>query len=131
MYPSALFFPRIVIEDHDFDGLVVPAETPLFYTPYLTHRDPGSWDHPNAFLPERWDASWPGRRARPADLVGFGGGPRTCLGKAFAKLQLKIMVYVLLNRYQLSPDPVSKFSVQGLPVHHPVNSRIRFESLAS
>jgi cytochrome P450 len=126
MYPSALFFPRITETDVELLGHSLPAETSVFYSPYLSHRDPAAFDHPNAFDPDRWDADYPGKRARPAVLVGFGGGPRVCIGKAFAKLQLRILIATALRRYHLEPDPRSQFTIQGLPVHHPVGSRIRF-----
>ena len=129
--PSVLFFPRVALQDIEFDGYVIPEGTPVFYSPYMSHRDPGSFENPNSFDPDRWDNSRGEKKARTSDLVGFGGGPRICLGKAFAKLQLKIMLYELLTRYRLEPDERVPFTVRGLPVHHPVNSKIRIVPLAS
>lgn len=129
MYPSALFFPRIAVQEFELHGFVIPAGTPTFYSPYLSHRDPDAFDNPNAFDPERWLESRGERRAKQAKLVGFGGGPRVCLGKSFAKLQLRIAVHEMLSRFQLEPDPRSRPSVMALPVHHPVESTVRFTSL--
>jgi cytochrome P450 len=128
MYPSALFFPRVAIQDFAFGGHVVPKGTPTFYTPYMSHRDPGSFDRPDTFDPERWLASRGERRAVVAKLVGFGGGPRVCLGKTFAKLQLRVMLGVLLARYRLESAP-SRVRFMELPVHHPIDCRIRFTPL--
>ncbi|MCB9730293.1 MAG: cytochrome P450 [Deltaproteobacteria bacterium] len=129
MYPSALFFPRVTEEDVSLLGHTLPRDTPVFYSPYLSHRDPEAFDHPNAFDPDRWDSERSPKRARTALLVGFGSGPRVCLGKAFAKLQLRILVAEALRRYRLEPDPGARFTVQGLPVHHPNGSRVRFRPL--
>jgi cytochrome P450 len=129
MYPSALIFPRIALEDIALHGVVVPAGSVVFYCPYMSGRDPGSFEHPNAFDPERWNPERGAARPSPSKLFGFGGGPRVCLGKAFARLQLKLMVQTLLTRFRVEPDPLHRWSVMGVPVHHPVDFHIRLEPL--
>ena len=129
MYPSALFFPRIALQDFEYRGQTIPKGTPTFYSPYMSHRDPAAFENPNVFDPERWNPARGDRTARPAQLVGFGGGPRVCLGKPFAKLQLRLMIHELLSRYRIVPDPTSRPTYMQLPVHHPVGSGVRFEPL--
>jgi retinoid hydroxylase len=131
MYPSALFFPRIAVTDFEFGGHVIPRGTPTFYSPYMSHRDPAAFPNPNAFDPGRWLPARGAAKASPAKLVGFGGGPRICLGKTFAKLQLRVAVDVLLRRFRIEPDPRCRSSVLALPVHHPVDARVLFTPLAS
>ncbi|MGH7296768.1 MAG: cytochrome P450, partial [Polyangiaceae bacterium] len=123
MYPSALFFPRVAVADFAFDGYTLPRGTPVFYSPFLSHRDPATWDAPHTFDPMRWS---PGRehRAVVGKLVGFGGGPRICLGKPFARQQLERMIRAVLSRYRVAPDPACRPSVLSLPVHHPLRSRV-------
>ncbi len=123
MYPSALFFPRIAVQDFAFGSHVVPRGTPVFYSPYLSHRDPATWERPNVFDPDRWSPARE-RRAVVGKLVGFGGGPRVCLGKPFARQQLKLMLHAILSRYRVEPDPTSRPWVRALPVHHPEQSRV-------
>jgi retinoid hydroxylase len=130
LHPSAPFFPRVALEDVEVEGYAIEKGTLVFYTPYMSHRDPASFDHPDVFDPERWNPAAVPRRATPSQLFGFGGGPRICLGKAFAKLQLRLAVFALLTRYRMNPDPTCRPRILGLPVHHPVNSRIRLEPLA-
>ncbi len=130
MYPSALFFPRIALTDFAIGDHVVPKGTPTFYSPYMSHRDPASFDDPDVFDPDRWTAARGDRRAVAAKLVGFGGGPRVCLGKTFAKLQLRVMLQTILARYRIDVDESGTSSVLELPVHHPVNSKIRFTSFS-
>lgn len=126
MYPSALFFPRAAADDVELLGHHLPRGTLIFYSPYLTHRDPATFEHPNAFDPDRWSGE---RRVSPARLFGFGAGPRVCLGKAFAKLQLKLMLRALLGRHRLEPDPRARPRILGLPVHHPVGARVRLHRI--
>ncbi len=129
MYPSALFFPRIALRDVNLLGYEIPAETVVFYSPYMSHRDPATFENPNAFAPERWDPALGAKRPSPAKLHGFGGGPRVCLGKSFAKLQLKLIIHALLSRHRIEPVHNTKQRVMGVPVHHPVGSLIRFTPL--
>jgi cytochrome P450 len=126
MYPSALFFPRAAEDDLELLGHRIAKDTLIFYSPYMSHRDPAVFEHPNAFDPERWTPARGSRRPSPARLFGFGGGARVCLGKAFAKLQLRLMTAAIVRRHQLEPDPLCRARVQGLPVHHPVGARVRF-----
>jgi cytochrome P450 len=125
MYPSVLFFPRVPIEDIEIYGHRIPTGTVLYYSPYLSGRDPDIFEHPNTFRPDRWDPALGKARVSPSKLVGFGGGPRVCLGKAFARTQLKLMMHATLTRYFVEPDPTATPKVMGLPIHHPVDSRIR------
>lgn len=127
--PSVIFFPRLALADIEYEGMIIPEGTPIFYSPYMSHRDPGSFPNPNCFDPERWDPALGEKRARTSDLVGFGGGPRICLGKAFAKLQMKILLYELLTKYTIEVDDRTTHTVMALPVHHPVNSSIRIRPL--
>lgn len=129
MYPSALFFPRVTIREVEIEGHRIPEGTTLFYTPYMSHRDPRTFDDPDAFDPRRFLPEATGRRNTQSQLFGFGGGPRLCLGKSFAKLQLKLMCHALLTRYHLRVDPTCRPKIQGVPVHHPVDARVRFVPL--
>lgn len=129
MFPSALFFPRVTTEPIHFNGYDIPKGKAVFYSPYLTHRDPALFDNPNAFEPERWDPERPGRKAKSSYLVGFGGGPRVCLGKAFALMQLSIMIASVVRRYRVEPDPKARVSIQGVPVHRPVGSIVTLRPL--
>ncbi|MHB8646832.1 MAG: cytochrome P450, partial [Thermomicrobiales bacterium] len=51
-------------------------------------------------------------------LVGFGGGPRICIGINFAKVEIKAMISEILRRYtlELAPDQdVELFGVISRP----------------
>ena len=60
------------------------------------------------FKPERWLLSEGDRFEPPKDgykFVAFNAGPRTCLGKDPAYLQMKSVASAVLLRYVLSPVP--------------------------
>ncbi len=121
-----LFFPRRTVDELEYRGKRIPAGTLLFWSPYLTHRSASLFPQPDAFLPERWDPARGKDVAPSTALVGFGGGPRICLGKAFALLQLRVVLYTLLSRYVLSFHHTSAMKVVQIPTYRPKDARLVF-----
>ena len=120
--PAVLFFPRRVVDDVVVLGKTVPKGTMLFWSPYLTHVS--HFEDGLRFDPDRWSPARGDKQAKSTSLVGFGGGPRICLGKAFALLQLKVLITTILARYRI--ERVSPGTTVPLPTHRPKDSLIRF-----
>jgi cytochrome P450 len=117
-----LLFPRLVTQDIELNGKTVPKGTMLFWSPFLNHQNKGRFDNPDVFDPERW-----GRKDAPTtSLVGFGGGPRICLGKAFALVQLRVMATTLLRRFSIAHANGPEVKVLALPTHRPRDVKLRF-----
>ena len=51
--------------------------------------------------------------------VPFGGGMRECIGKEFARLEMKIFAAMLLRGYQWELLPEQDFSLVAVPTPHP------------
>ncbi|MEU8147127.1 cytochrome P450 [Nonomuraea sp. NPDC048901] len=66
-------------------------------TPYLIHRDPRWWSHPDEFDPSRWDTA----RPAPGTYIPFGAGPRYCLGSAAAMRQLTLATSRIAQRFHV------------------------------
>lgn len=100
LYPPAHVGSRVALKELTFQSHVLPPETRIMYSIYLTHRDPKLWDSPNQFIPERFDTG--GKRAYiPYAFVPFGGGPRNCIGAAFGQIEAKVVLARLLQKYEL------------------------------
>ncbi len=97
LYPPIHIGNRRVAEEIHFDEGAVPAGERLFYSIYLTHRDPEIWENPDSFRPERFAH---GRKTPPMSYVPFGGGPRACIGAAFGQAEARIVLTHLLRNYQ-------------------------------
>ncbi len=83
LYPPAWMIGKRAIEPYDLDGYEVPPGALVLVSPYIVHRDERHFPDPEAFKPERWLES----DQRPADdsaYFPFSGGPRRCIGEAFA-----------------------------------------------
>ncbi|NWG05877.1 MAG: cytochrome P450 [Chloroflexi bacterium] len=97
LYPPIHIGNRRVAEEMDFGDCKAPAGERLFYSIYLTHRDPAIWENPDSFCPERFAH---GRKTPPFSYVPFGGGPRACIGGAFGQAEARVVLSYLLRNYQ-------------------------------
>lgn len=102
LYPPIHLGNRIAARDFEYQGMQVPKGQRVVYSIYLTQRHPDHWDHPNEFLPQRF-ARGTGASREPYTYLPFGGGPRNCIGMAFAQLESKVVLCRLLGRYRLGP----------------------------
>jgi len=89
LYPSVPADSKVAINDDTLpDGTFVPAGTVVEFNPYSMARDRGLWgDDCEEFRPERWlEMKEP---PSPYLYSVFNAGPRECLGKRLAYLELK------------------------------------------
>jgi cytochrome P450 len=98
LYPPIHVGNRIVNKDIEIDGYSIPAGTRLMHSIYLTHRDPRTWNAPDAFIPERFERE-NRRQIRSYSYAPFGAGPRMCIGAAFAQVESKTILAYLLRTF--------------------------------
>jgi cytochrome P450 len=98
LYPPIHLGSRIAAVDLEFQGCRIPAGTRVLYSIYLTQRDPRYWDDPDRFDPQRFTPEK--NAARPAyTYLPFGGGPRNCIGLAFAEVEIRLVLARLLQQF--------------------------------
>ncbi|GCE22914.1 cytochrome P450 [Dictyobacter kobayashii] len=121
MYAPVPNGPRGVTEDFVFNGYHVPAGSFLFYGIIGSHMLPQIFKDPEKFDPDRFAAPREEHKKNPYALVGFGGGPRICIGINFAQVEIKAMVSHILRNYKLEliPDQqiIQAYGVTGQPLH--------------
>ena len=96
LYPPIHIGNRRLAEKMPFEEGVVPAGARMFYSIYLTHRDPAIWENADIFCPERFAH---GRKTPPFSYIPFGGGPRSCIGAAFGQAEARIVMARLLQTH--------------------------------
>lgn len=109
LYPSVpQDFKTIVNDDVLPDGTFVPAGSSVTYSIYAIGRMKFIWGEDCLeFKPERWLSS-DGKKMELQDsykFVAFNGGPRICLGKDLAYLQMKSIAAAVLLRHRLTVVP--------------------------
>lgn len=121
MYPPIANGPRGVTEDFTFHGYHVPAGTHVFYSIAATHLLPSIFTSPATFDPDRFAPPREEQKKTPYALVGFGAGPRICIGINFAKVEIKTIVSHILRQYHLELVPDQKiiqfYRATGMPLH--------------
>ncbi len=100
LYPPIHIGNRRAGEDMTLHGYYVPRDTRVMYSIYLSHREPEHWPDPEAFCPQRFDRQQEAHRP-PLTYVPFGGGPRNCIGAAFAQVEARLVLGRLLQQFDL------------------------------
>jgi cytochrome P450 len=100
LYPPIHIGNRMMAEDMEFEGGAVPAGARMFYSIYLTHRDPTIWENADEFCPARFER---GRKTPPFSYIPFGGGPRACIGAAFGQAEARLILAYLLKHFDFTP----------------------------
>ncbi|CAN5333849.1 cytochrome P450 [soil metagenome] len=100
LYPPAYSFGREALQDCEILGYAVPAGTTLFIFPWVIQRDARHYADPLRFDPDRWTEDFERRLSRHAYLP-FGSGPRMCIGREFARLELILIVAAIAQRFRL------------------------------
>jgi cytochrome P450 len=117
MYPPVSGDVRICNQTDTLpSGLVVPAGTRTSITNAAIGRDPSLWSDPDAFNPSRWlgeDPTQPTRRVDEMMHPVFWGGPRLCLGKDMARLEVLSIAWTVLQKFRLDVLPHSELKVNG------------------
>lgn len=108
LYPPIHIGNRMVADEIQFDEGSIPAGERLFYSIYLTQRDPQTWERPDDFCPERFAH---GRKQPPFAYIPFGGGPRACLGAAFGLAEARIVLGCLLETFHFEALNASNIRV--------------------
>jgi cytochrome P450 len=98
LYPPAHLGSRIADRDLDFQGFSIPKGSRVIYSIYLTQRQEQYWQNPHDFIPERHTSR---KDQTPYSWLAFGGGPRTCIGSAFGLMEAKVILAIILKRFDL------------------------------
>lgn len=109
LYPSVPEDSKHVVADDVLpDGTFVPAGSSVTYSIYSAGRMRSTWGEDcMEFRPERW-LSLDGTKFvqhDPFKFVAFNAGPRICLGKDLAYLQMKSIASAVLLNHRLEVVP--------------------------
>ncbi|KAF4818283.1 Cytochrome P450 monooxygenase FUM15 [Colletotrichum siamense] len=94
---------REPVHDVEICGTIVPKGTPLVLMPTIVNRNPMIWgEDADEFRPERWD-NLTGESSDPHAMTSFLMGPRSCIGRAFAMLEMKMILVEVMSKFKLEP----------------------------
>lgn len=144
MYPSVWATSRRSLSDYRLGDFLLPKNTFIYTSQWVTHHDPRWFPNPLEFRPERWEPeSNPeasDRTEKPAEerpqfsFFPFGGGKRFCIGKAIFDQEASLLLGSFFSRWEATqiegcrPEP--RFGVTLQP-DRPMLARIKRRSQVS
>jgi cytochrome P450 len=107
IFPPVAAIARKAHEDTEIGPYSIPAGSEVVAWLYFTHRDPAVYPNPSKFMPERFSKEARAKLPKMAYLP-FGGGPRLCVGHAFAMLEARLILATLVQTFDFSLVPGHK-----------------------
>jgi cytochrome P450 len=104
LYPPAWSLARTVVSDFELRGYRIPAGANVVMSQWIMHRNPHYFPDPNKFDPDRWLLERLQKLPRFA-YFPFGGGPRQCIGTAFAMMEATILLATIAQRFRFNTVP--------------------------
>ncbi|KAF3334272.1 cytochrome P450 86B1-like protein [Carex littledalei] len=100
--PVPLDFKEVLEDDVLPDGTFVKEGARVIYSMYSMARMEGIWGKDcKEFKPERWLRDGKCINESASKYVVFNAGPRLCIGKKFAYMQMKMVAASILLRYHV------------------------------
>ncbi|XP_039499371.1 cytochrome P450 4g15 [Drosophila santomea] len=115
MYPPVPLIARELQEDLKLNSgnYVIPRGATVTVATVLLHRNPKVYANPNVFDPDNFLPERQANRHYYA-FVPFSAGPRSCVGRKYAMLKLKILLSTILRNYRVYSDLTeSDFKLQA------------------
>jgi cytochrome P450 len=110
---------REVIQDCEYNGYFIPKDWSILYQIAKTHQDETVYFQPQEFDPERFSETRNEDKPKPFSWVPFGGGMRECIGKEFAKLEIKLFAALLVRNYDWQLLPNQSLDLITIPTPRP------------
>jgi cytochrome P450 len=89
-WPPSQYQGRYSVAESEFEGGTIAADFPVLLITGAATRDPREFARPDEFDIER----------QPGITIGFGHGVHSCLGAALARMESRIAVEEIGNRWQ-------------------------------
>ena len=109
LYPPAPAVPREAAGDVTIGGYDVRKGSIVTVNTYAIHRDGRFFNDPERFDPDRFAQGWEERIPRYA-YIPFSGGPRVCIGNAFAMMEARLILATVAQRCKLSSEPLDEIA---------------------
>jgi cytochrome P450 len=104
LYSPVWAMARVANTDCEIGGYPLKAGNIVMFSQWVMHRDPRYFDSPEVFNPERW-ADGLAQRLPTYAYFPFSGGPRVCIGKAFAQMEAVLLLATIAQKFHLSLVP--------------------------
>ncbi|XP_050528839.1 cytochrome P450 4g15-like [Daktulosphaira vitifoliae] len=114
LYPPVPIIGRQLYENVKLvNGTILPLGASIAIGTLKLHRDPVVFPNPDVFNPDHFLPERTASRHYYA-YIPFSAGPRSCVGRKYAMLKLKIILATILRNFKVySTIPENKWKIQG------------------
>nr|XP_039258456.1 cytochrome P450 2U1-like [Styela clava] len=118
-------------EEATLDGYTIPKNTTVAPNLWAVHFDPKHFANPEEFRPERF-LDRDGKFIKSNYVIPFSIGPRSCIGKQLAKMEIFIFLTAIVQKLKVLPNPkkpLPSFNDGGFSLlsYQPQNFEVIFE----
>lgn len=111
LYPAApLALPHVCTTSQRLGGYKIEKGTVVVPNLFSLHRDKSVWDDPESFYPDRFISN-PVLLNSPS-LAPFGIGQRSCIGKDFALLEIKLTLVSIISKFHMEKSDKKCFKIE-------------------
>jgi cytochrome P450 len=118
LYPPVWIMSRMAVADDTIDGYDVPRGALVIVSPYAMHRRSDSFPDPLTFEPSRFTPESAEARSVFAYLP-FSAGPRQCIGKQFASLEMPLVLAMIIDSFTVTVEPGARIEPEALVTLRP------------
>ncbi len=124
LYPPVYVIDRMALEEVELSGNSFPKGSLLLMSVYELHRHRSHWEHPEKFIPERFEKEK--KKEMGPYYYPFGAGPRMCIGNNFAFYEMVITLVEILSKYRMTAK-TENMVVNPLISLKPAGVNLQFE----
>ena len=100
IYPITAHVGRWAARETTIEGKTIPRNCAVSAAVWVLHHDKAFWPEPWTFDPERFA---PENRDKIVEMtyMPFGAGPRNCIGRRFAMMEIKMALVEMFRRFNI------------------------------
>lgn len=113
LFPPNRSIAREAINDCRLGDYAIPAGAQVVMPQWVVHRDQRFFERPEEFIPDRWTTEFEQKLHKFA-YFPFGGGPRLCIGRSFAMMEIALVIAAIARHFEIRLD--SDREIQPVPL---------------
>ncbi|XP_055697226.1 probable cytochrome P450 6a14 [Phlebotomus papatasi] len=122
IYSPCILLFRQCVEDYKVPNtdLIIEKGTQVLVPIVGIQMDPDIYPNPHVFDPDRFTSENINNR-HPMSYFPFGDGPRNCIGKRFALIQVTVGLAYILNHFKFTMNSKTKLPLEIDPTDIPIH----------
>lgn len=118
LYPPIWHLGRMNINEDEIGGYKLNPQSHIRISPYTIQRNPKYWNEPDKFDPDRFSVE-NSKNIIPGSFIPFGNGPRLCVGRNFAMMEMTLILASLYQKFKIKVKNTNEINVLPLLILRP------------